>query len=115
MITVKWKVSDIPTGRYRSFDERSWPTAEYSDGSNCAMLRCEDEYIPKNVKTGNHKPITVYMAKPNGNSFNWVAMKRTCSTIKEAKSFVDMLVNIEDERYLPESLKTKKEMKWVNE
>ena len=56
---VKWVVDKPPTGRFRSFEKRGWPTAEYPDGSTCAALYAEDggEYSPSRVKEGNHAPL----------------------------------------------------------
>jgi hypothetical protein len=30
-LKIKWKVADAPTGRYRSFQSRSWPSASVND------------------------------------------------------------------------------------
>ena len=51
---IKWKVSEKPVGRYRSFEVRPWPQAEYEDGQLAGMIICSDEYIPADVKTGDH-------------------------------------------------------------
>ena len=34
-----WKVAEAPTGRFRSFDKRGWPSATYEtkDGSCCSV------------------------------------------------------------------------------
>lgn len=39
-IKIKWKVQEKPTGRYRSFANRSWPTASYidNDGAHAGHL-----------------------------------------------------------------------------
>jgi len=56
-----WVVAEVPTGRYRSFQKRGWPTAWYNgrNGKPVAFLSSEDDYVPANVKTGNHTEIKV--------------------------------------------------------
>lgn len=98
MIKLFWKVSEPPTGRYRSFDVRCWPNAYYGkDGKIAAHITCDDEYRPKNVKSGEHKPLTIFVAdwsirrgllpeqaaKVEG--FRWRKLSRQCLTLDEAK------------------------------
>lgn len=61
---IKWTVTDRPSGRYRSFQRRGWPSANFvnADESNCAWIGCEDDYEPADVRTGNHRPLKVYIA-----------------------------------------------------
>ena len=54
------------------------------------MIRCVDEYRPRNVKTGNHGELTVHVAdwsppKPGEASMRWRRVKRTAKTLTEAK------------------------------
>lgn len=35
---LKWKVGEKPTGRYRSFQNRAWPSAEYSTGDHAGHI-----------------------------------------------------------------------------
>lgn len=86
----KWKVDAKPTGRYASFDKRSWPSADYvSEGLEpCAMLLCDDEYVPANVKTGNHAPLTVCIANHNIKPWKWRKLVKTAATLAEAKELV---------------------------
>jgi hypothetical protein len=51
---IKWRVSPVATGRYRSFEIRSWPQAEYADGQIAGSIECTDEYYPSLAKTGEH-------------------------------------------------------------
>lgn len=55
---VKWKVYEAPTGQYRTFFERGWPTAR-SECQFFFMVRCEDEYVPAKAKIGDHGPLTL--------------------------------------------------------
>lgn len=38
MSKFTWKVAEAPTGRYRSFQNRMWPAAQYVDGKPAAQL-----------------------------------------------------------------------------
>lgn len=103
---IKWKVAEAPTGRYRSFYDRSWPSAEYNENP-IARLECDDEYRPADVKTGNHAPITVYVAdwsvretNPLGSAFVWKKSKVKANTLKEAKEMVDKIL-IDYPHFLP--------------
>ncbi len=95
---IKWKVDPEPTGRYRSFDRRGWPDAHYKNKSEdvAARIRCEDEYYPRNVKSGNHKPLKVYVAdwsrSPKGTSFIWLKIKGEFKTLKEAKEAAEKII-----------------------
>lgn len=89
---LKWKVDPPPTGRWRSFECRGWPTAEYEDGTIAAHIRCEDAYIPSLVKEGRHAPLIIIIydySKPNGNC-PWTRMKlmKPAATLREAKERV---------------------------
>lgn len=96
-----WKVSETPSGRFRSFQKRAWPTAETDDGSAIGWISCEDDYRPSQVKTGNHKPLTVRVRKKcetpedieKFGGFKWMKMVQTFKTLDEAKAsfkrFVD--------------------------
>lgn len=50
---LTWKVDPPPSGRWKSFTKRGWPTAEWPDGSIAALIYCADEYIPRLVKRAN--------------------------------------------------------------
>lgn len=58
-----WKVGTVPTGRYRSFQHRNWPQAFYDgdEGRLAVYITCEDAYRPAVVKTGQHKPLEVWV------------------------------------------------------
>ena len=85
---IKWRVQPAPTGRYRSFDRRGWPSAEYSDGQLAASIRCEDAYYPAHAKTGAHAPLTLVVydySKGTQERASRVLVKRF-STLEEAKA-----------------------------
>ncbi len=64
-VKIKWKVSDVPSGQYRSFECRSWPYAYDTTGNLIAQIRCEDEYVPGNVRSGDHRPLSIIVYKYN--------------------------------------------------
>jgi hypothetical protein len=87
---LKWKVMDAPTGRYRSFERRGWPSASFGDDEAAFHLTCEDDYRPADVKTGNHKEINIRVADrseqiPGSASFTWKKLKKCAKTLDEAK------------------------------
>ena len=90
---IKWRVGSRPTGRYRSFEMRSWPSAEYEDGRYCASILCDDEYVPKLAKSGNHKPLKLRLAKySESGSWTPVFSKKEFKTLKEAKEAVPGII-----------------------
>lgn len=103
MPKLVWRTQDVPTGRYRSFFHRGWPDAHWNRevGPPAVQIRCEDEYIPRDVKTGNHKPLRVYIAdwSPRRglppeiacdvSAFNWKLLKGECKTLDEAKALAE--------------------------
>ena len=83
---IKWRVAEPPTGRYRAFAKRGWPCGEINDRP-AVMLRCEDAYVPARVKTGDHAPITIYVADWGSyeRGFKWRLLKKSALTLNEAK------------------------------
>lgn len=89
---IKWTVSPAPTGRYRSFFSRAWPSASFECGSYAAVLSCVDEYVPSRVRSGDHAEIKITVAlhgvKPPEEGLKTVVLKRRAKTLDEAKSIV---------------------------
>ncbi len=98
---LKWRVDSPPTGRYRSFDRRGWPTADYPNGDFAASIVCADEYIPSKIKSGEHAPLEVWIADWNippeerGKRGRWVRrkMKGTFPTLKAAQAAAQQLID----------------------
>ncbi len=81
---LKWKVAAAPTGPYRSFFKRGWPTAEFSTGQVAAQITCADAYSSKQ-KT--HGELTVRIADYSSSSgFQWRTLKARAKTLDEAKT-----------------------------
>ena len=78
---VKWKVQQ----RYDIWHPRGWPDAEYSDGSVAASIHCDDAYVPSNVKSGNHAPLTVCFADYSVTPWKWMRLTKRAATLAEAK------------------------------
>jgi hypothetical protein len=88
---IKWRVSSAPTGRYRSFQRRSWPTANYvtREEEIAVQILCEEDYVPSRVATGNHPPLTIWIADHSAKPvWKWVTLTRPAATLKEAKERV---------------------------
>lgn len=91
-IKLKWKVVPVETGRMGWFQKRGWPTAHYHGTELIAAhIKCEDEYLPHNVKTGNHKELTVEIVEwhvprdPKKAAWDWYRLKKKFKTLTEAK------------------------------
>lgn len=86
---VKWKVQPEPTGRYRSFESRGWPFAEDEKERPLAHIYSKENesYCPKDVKTGNHGPLVLHVAKYSdcAHSFTWRRIKAEYKTVQECK------------------------------
>lgn len=92
---IKWKVDPAPTGLYRSFAHRGWPTAEFANGDNAALIRCDDDYTPKRAKGEQpHAPLTVCVYDYRGASAmkhsKWLRMVlvKKFSSLADAKKAV---------------------------
>jgi hypothetical protein len=98
---LKWKVAEAPTGPYRSFHKRAWPAASYPNGKPAAWLNCEDDYRPRDVREGRHKPITITLAHHQhpeaGNSWKVMRLKGQAATLQEAKDHVQAFLEIHGE------------------
>lgn len=81
----RWRVSDKPVGKYKSFDKREWPEAIYENGMPAAHIGCYDEYEPSKVKTGEHAELTLFVADHSVIPWTWRTLKGRYSTLKQTK------------------------------
>ena len=103
-LKIKWSVSEVPTSQFRSFERRGWPSADYSNGTFCASILCEDEYVPRNIKTGNHAPLRLRIANHSKTPWKGISSKSTFKTLKDAKAA--LLIILKKHDYLiPEEIK----------
>lgn len=88
---LKWTVGSEPTGRYRSFEHRAWPSADWPNGEGAAFIACEESYTPARARQGGHAPLTVYVAvyRADGIGFDNRRLKSRPATIAEAKQLVE--------------------------
>lgn len=92
-IIPKWQVSPAPEGRYRSFEKRGFPLAEYQNGATCARIRCGDSYNPSRHKDATDLDLQVWIAVWGNGTFKWKTLKKRASSIKEAKLLVSDFLN----------------------
>ena len=89
---IIWRVDPAPTGRYRSFSRRAWPSAEYEDGRFAANITCADEYHPEDVRNAKHDVLTVRVADWSVRPWKARTMTSKFRTLAEAKkAFADLI------------------------
>ena len=56
---IIWKVDLPPTGKYRSFGRRAWPSAHYRDEQEtpAVMITCKTDYSPQKAKEKKPCPV----------------------------------------------------------
>ena len=104
-----WKVQPAPTGKYRSFSLRGWPHAQTEDEHNIASIECADDYVPSQVKKGNHQLLTMRIrtrSTANPETFVWLKFNRQFATLQEAKDAFEKYVteNPEHDFCLPPAI-----------
>ena len=86
---IKWEVAKTPTGRYRAFERRNWPSAFYKneEKSPCGDIQCADDYNPTSAKSGEHAPLTVRICdySAGSESFTWITLKTKHAKLADAK------------------------------
>lgn len=103
---IKWKVSPAPTGRYRSFERRSWPSADYTIGGKpAAYIACEDDYRPANVREGKHAELAVMIAQWDERTFKWRRLQQRFATLELAKSAAERFLRAHPE-FWPHELRS---------
>mgnify|MGYP001234643636 CR=1 FL=1 len=96
---VKWKVSEAPSGPFRSLYDRSWPSAEVN-GKPAFSISCKDSYIPALVKKGEYEELSLNVAVyDNEGKFVWRKFVKRFSTLVELKEFAQRYVNDHKEEY----------------
>jgi hypothetical protein len=96
-VKITWRVDPPPSGKWRSFELRSWPSASFENGKPAAMIYCGTEYIPTKVKSGDHDSLTVKLFHHNhperGNSWKIFTLRIRPKTLAEAKELVKEFYN----------------------
>ena len=94
---LKWSVCPAPTGRFRSFEKRGFPFADYENGRPAAKIECDKSYIPEH-RTATDLSLTVYVAEwyvredDDVLTFKWRRVKKTASSIAEAKEIAAIVL-----------------------
>jgi hypothetical protein len=88
-----WRVAPAPSGPYRAFALRSWPSAFFfrADGPVAATIGCSERYEPSRARTGQHPPLIVrvydWRGRP-GIPVTTLRLKDTYPTLETAKAAV---------------------------
>lgn len=93
---LKWKVDPPPTGQYKSFQKRGWPTGHDENDEAAAIMYHAESYTAQLAKDAGENAITVQVAdwtnenngRPDKNkaSFTWRTLKQRFSNVKDAKA-----------------------------
>lgn len=106
---LKWRVQEAPTGPYRSFHPRGWPSANYKNERQdmCGDIWCDDNYTPFRAKSGQHQPLRVRISDYSVIPFKWLTLKARFKTLAEAKTalaaFIEAHPEVMPTEQLPES------------
>lgn len=100
---LKWRVGLVPVGKYRSFERRAWPTADYPEERTAVALYCEESYTPALARAGQHSEITIRVADHSVSPFVWRTLKRRAQTLDEAKQIAEKFIEQHPE-YRPKEL-----------
>lgn len=90
---IYWRVGEKPTGPYRSFQTRSWPTAYYEDGKVAFQIY---PAVPKTSYDPSIKEteiLIVSVADYVGNVFTWRRLKARPFGLTQAKKLAQEFVD----------------------
>lgn len=100
-VKLKWKVDPPPTGRFRCFVKRGWPSATYPDGSSAAYICSTEAYhgsyaqkgvelaFPLTIRIAFHHPEEEWDEK---GAFTWRTMKVRAYSLEEAKTLAQTFI-----------------------
>lgn len=90
-VSLIWRVYPPPTGKYRSFEHRTWPSATYKSGLPAVQLICDENYSPR-VARQDGLSIKIGLAdwsnpsnKQTGSRFTWRYLVQRASNLNQAK------------------------------
>ncbi len=89
MTKIVWRVDPKPTGRYRSFQKRSWPHARWgtSEGPSLSYLY-PDPWVDYWSRITETVILKVRVADHREKSFIWRTLKKRATGLAEAKEIV---------------------------
>jgi hypothetical protein len=96
---IKWRVQQ----RFDIWHPRGWPDAEYADGSIAASIECESVYEPANVRSGEHKPLTIRFADYSTTPWRWKRLTKQAATLAEAKALFAAFLAQHHDRFAPKA------------
>jgi hypothetical protein len=90
-IKLTWRVAEAPSGRFKSFHKRGWPSAAFfGTETPAATIDCEDSYTPKNAASGSHRELIVRVAdhsppkSADDSTWRWRTLKARFTTLAAA-------------------------------
>lgn len=97
-IKLTWRVGVAPTGQYRSFERRAWPSADYKNGKAAAFMSHADSYEPSLHKDaeglGIKLHVAVWVLQDDGHwVFKWRVLNKRATSIKEGKEIMEEFLN----------------------
>ena len=89
-VSLHWRISAAPTGKYRSFQTRAWPSADYANGSPAITLYSDSKEEKENLESAT---IMICAAdwsmgrldKAKYGSFVWRTLTKRATGLKQAK------------------------------
>lgn len=92
----KWKVQPAPTGRYKSFEKRGWPSLEFADGRVVGYIysTAKESYVPRRVIDGTHAPLKfiMYDYSEGAQKRKSLRSKREFTSLDDAKRALEACV-----------------------
>lgn len=102
MAKLKWRVSPKPTGRYKSFVNRAWPSATVGDDHMAVQLDGKKDGLHVSYRSAiaETTEITIRVAcyqkpanRPMHGKFRWFTMRQTATGLKAAKRLAQEIVD----------------------
>lgn len=102
----KWRVDEAPTGPYRSFQARGWPSAVYKNVRQdlAGDIQCGDDYTPARAKGGRHAPLQVRVCDHSVHPFKWRSLVGQHVDLATAKAVLASFI-AENPQVLPADLR----------
>lgn len=89
---IIWRLGEKPTGRYRSFSQRSWPTGTWKSPEGPMAAKMADvENVGYHPSVAENSHLKVWIAKHHevGAGFDWLLLKTRPYGVVEAKRLVE--------------------------
>lgn len=84
---IKWKVAPKPTGQYRSFEKRGWPSGFIDDKAAFSIVSPSREGYSQKPLEPLHLYVAIWRLQLSGlPTFDWRKVKGEFSSVEEAKA-----------------------------